>query len=264
MFEIPINYIDIIFEMLSEKTGQPLDGAGFEKISEAINPRVAGDLGKREIDKRYLQEKMFKRSLKAKEKGVSFIRIQANKIDPIVQFLGFNNYLSFQNAQERPADRQLKSLIGTYFSYLRMNQKEGAIFRSPVEIYEMGTKVMLKLVGPERIYKGELSIENGCLFFVIKGDGGKQFHHVYRIGIADRPKVMQGVFSGVSSSFEPIGGRVVLIRDDRELKYMQNLKISLTEPSEEFNDLIHYFKDYSKNNLRINRVITLDVEDLRE
>jgi hypothetical protein len=90
---------------------------------------------------------------------------------------------------------------------------------------------------------------------------------VYKIGQREKPQVLQGIFSGVSTGFDPIGGRVVLVRATEVYGEMTHdtLEVSRLLKSKDRVEvaLAEYFEAYGDNNLQIKRVVTFGVEDLR-
>ncbi len=100
----------------------------------------------------------------------------------------------------------------------------------------------------------------------MQSDSRKEFHHVYRIGKRETPDVLRGMFSGVSTNFDPIAGRVVLIRQKEkfeELKIAQ-LDMSQLQTSDAVTDrrLAEYFQQFEDNNLRISGTPYFSIDDL--
>lgn len=104
------------------------------------------------------------------------------------------------------------------------------------------------------------------MFVLMTSPNGKRFHHVYKVGRAHNPKVLQGVFSGVSSAFDPIGGRCVLVRTNDDFRKMENQRISVATLKKAKDKVERalgaYFEDQGKNNLLIGGVTTYDAPDL--
>jgi hypothetical protein len=250
-----IPHLDQLMVALSEKTGYPLDTQGLKDMSEAIG-----------LKEKYLYEYIYRKKEKAREQDESHISVQPSKLNTMAKFTGHKNYQAFVMSIEKPVDPILLSLAGTYYSYVRRNDDQGYILRSPVRIYETCGKIILELKGPMRLYTGEVKLRHGCLFIVLEEEAGKQMHHVYKIGTRQKPDVLQGIFSGVSTNFDPIGGRTVLVRNTIAFDKLQGKEGNFKEFSESGvpaeKSIAKYFKDYAANNLRINRVVGFGEADL--
>jgi len=251
-----VNHVDHLLDLLSARTNQPLDFKGLAAISEQIKG----------ISEKYLYENLYREKEKAKGTSRDVINLQSSKLDIIAKFLGYKNYRTFTEQVDSPISKILLELVGVYYSYVRRSDGEGVLFRSPVEIAEREGKIWLKLKGPRWDYTGIIELENGCLFVLLKSEGGKMIHHVYKIGTREKPIVLQGVFSGVSTAFDPIGGRAILIRSKEELTKLKNaeLRIADLKKSKMIEDrkLAEFFATRENNSLTINRVVTFEVADL--
>jgi hypothetical protein len=254
--KIKVRHLDRLLFLLSEKTGESLDRAGLRNIASQIGG----------ISEDYLYKKIFYviRYLK-KDDAISLRDAQLNSV---ARFTGYKNIKAFISALEAPADEQLRSLVGNYQIFVRQNSTQGLIFQSPVEIKESDGKFTLRLKGPSWVYEGDLQIKHGCLFVLLSSPENKSFYHIYKIGTRRNPKVIQGIFSGVSTAFDPIGGRVVLLKVNEASANLKNKAFTIRElsksPFPENKKLAAYFKDYSKNNLSINKVVSFGIEDLEE
>jgi hypothetical protein len=255
--EIKVAYLSALMDELSTKTKQRLNYPGFGKMSEMI-----GD----GISQKYLYENLHKRIENAAEANEEYVGMQSDKLDAISEFLGFKNFDDFVCFVDNSISDQLRSCAGSYYSYVRRNSEAGAIYRSPLRIFESSRKMCMELKGPRWSYYGEVSLKNGCLFILMQAEGGKEFHHVYKIGNRDKPIVLQGIFSGISTSLEPIGGRVVLTREDISFEklFPKELAFSSMESSSLLTErrVVEYLKDYKANNLSIEKVVTFNLDDL--
>jgi hypothetical protein len=254
--EVNVSHIDHLLDLLSHKTKQPLDLRGFLEIGEQIDG----------ISQKYLYENLYREKEKAKKNGEITINLQPSKLDILTKFLGYKNYRAFTEQSDKPIDKVLLELAGTYYSYVRRSDGEGVLFRSPVEIEERDGKIWFKLKGPKWNYTGIVELENGCLFILLRAEGGKMIHHVYKIGTREKPTVLQGIFSGVSTAFDPIGGRAILIRVDEEFSKLKNVELKVVDlkKSKSVTDrkLAEYFSSYEANNLSINKIVTFTIDDL--
>jgi hypothetical protein len=261
--EVKVEHIEKLLHALSARTRQPLDFHGFDKMSELVEGKTNAN-----VSKRYLYETLFRKISQGKNRKGEKIKVQPYKLDKISEYLGHENFQSFIHAVDNPIHPVLKGSIGTYHSYLRRNSADGVIFCSPVKIIEADQKIQFQLKGPLQVYMGDVEFRNGCLFILMQTDNGKQFHHVYQVGQREKPDVLQGVFSGVSTAFEPIGGRVILIRTTEKFESLKNqqVEISQLKKSKNLQDrrIAEYFHDYLKNNISIRKAGTFGIADLGE
>ena len=264
MRTIKVSTAKTLLLSLAEKTNEPLDHAGFGFMSEQLNTTDHKDY----ISQKYLYEGVFKKIEKLEREQVAEVRLNICKLDKIARFLGHDHYQEFEKSVECPIDDVLKGCLGTWYSFVRRNSGKGTILASPVKIYQEQNHVFIQLRGPNRIFDGKIELSGGCLFCRIQSEDGKAFQHVYKVGQCKTPNVLQGVFSGVTSSFEPIGGRAVLVREDASYHDLINEQVRI----ETINDhspsrlqtLAQYFKHYESNNLRIHQSFTFDLDDLDE
>jgi len=135
-----------------------------------------------------------------------------------------------------------------------------------VRMWIEGNQLRFELKGPRLFYHAILELRHGCLFIPMKSEEGKAFYHVYKMGTRKHPHVLQGTFSGVSTAFDPIGGRTVLIRADSLYSELTNdsLDVVKLEKSEALAErrLSVYFRDYANNNVSPNKSYSFDLSDL--
>jgi hypothetical protein len=256
--EVGVHTIAQLLEQLALRTGQSLDLKGFGVMSE----KVGGT-----ISQKYLYETLYRKMAKVRYTDVTHLNLQPAKLDEVARFLGYDSFQAFCQRQELYADPVLLACTGTYYCYVRRNDSAGVILRSPCRLYVTDGRVRFELQGPKWHYSGLVSLRHGCLFVLLESAGGKAFHHVYKIGQREKPQVLQGIFSGVSTGFDPIGGRVVLVRATEVYGEMTHdtLEVSRLLKSKDRVEvaLAEYFEAYGDNNLQIKRVVTFGVEDLR-
>lgn len=251
-----VRHLDRLLFLLSEKTKESLDRAGLRNIASEIDG----------ISEDYLYKKIF---YEIKDRGKDeALSLRDAQLNSVARYLGYSNIHAFVVAADSSGDEQLRSLVGSYYLYVRQNSSQGLIFQSPVEIKERDGKFTLLLKGPSWNYEGELKIRHGCLFVLLTSPENKSFYHIYKIGTRRDPKVIQGIFSGVSTAFDPIGGRAVLMKVTESFMQLQNNAFTAQELNQSLlpanKKLAAYFKDYCKNNLSINKVISFGLEDLEE
>lgn len=253
-------HIKGLLKELSEHTGQTFDGVGFMVMSEALQEFREFP----ETSKRYLSEKLYKRLQKCDTQKVGLMR---DKLEKIAQFLNYKNLQDFITKNFSPLDKRLEGCIGNWYSFVRCNSGKPDILISPVRIYAEQQKVYFELKGMRRRFRGELRLKGSCLFCLLDTGTDKEIHLSFKIGMEEKPLVLQGTFSGVSSGGDPIGGREILIRDD-ELNFEKliNKKMKLNEAATsdelKWRKVAEYFSSYEGNNLKISNVSTFDLDDL--
>jgi hypothetical protein len=254
--KIKVRHLHRLLSLLSEKTNEPLDRTGLRNIAAEIGG----------ISEDYLYKKIFYEIRHLD--GNHELSLRDAQLNSVARYLGYKNALAAVSAFERPVDEQLLSLTGNYYVYVRQNSSKGLIFQSPVEIKETDGSFVLRLKGPSWTYEGDMKIKHGCLFVLLESPEAKSFYHIYKIGTRRQPKVIQGIFSGVSTAFDPIGGRAVLLKVREPFSALKNHAYSTDDlahaPFPEGKTIAHYFRDYSKNNLSINKVVSFDIEDLED
>jgi hypothetical protein len=255
--ELKVSLVRRILKMLSDKTGHPLDHSGLRMISEKIF-----GIGK----DRYLYHNVVQ---KIKAYGDSdSVGFSQYHLEAIATFLGYDSLQNLQSTLSQKPDPILESLYGNYYCYVRASHQEGKVLRSPVSIVPENGKAWLRLQGKNYVFEGEAKLHQGCLFILMESAEGKSFYHVYKIGTRKSPEVLQGVFAGVSTAFDPIAGRTVLVRQDAPPGSLSNEKISINQLERSSSTteqlLARYFRDFSKNNLSPNKSIGFSQEDLEE
>jgi hypothetical protein len=254
MSKVKVEHLHKLLHALCEKTGLGLSVKELEAISVEV--------GYTNID--YLYKKVYNPITKKRKNDT--IGLHTSLLDRAAQYLKYTDFRNFV-ADIEPADPQVMSLVGNYYSYVRRNAAEGYILRSPVKIEKRNDgRIGFQLQGPSHTFQGELYSRHGCIFILMKAEEGKVFHHIYKIGERKSPRVLQGVFSGVSTAFDPIGGRAVLIRTDDSYTSLKNANLSVNElrkskaPGEK--QIAIYFKDYHNNNIAPARSSTFNLDDL--
>jgi len=254
--KIKVRHLQRMLSLLSEKTHEPIDRSGLRNMAAEI-----GGIGED-----YLYKKIYYELWDLVDDDE--LSLRDAQLNSIARFLGYKNISALVASLELPLDEQLQSLIGCYYIYMRQNSSKGLVFQSPVEIRVVGSRFSLTLQGPTWTYEGDLKIRHGCLFILMVSPEDKSFYHIYKIGTRRNPHVIQGIFSGVSTAFDPIGGRAVLLRVEQSFAELKNHAFSLDElqhsTQPEHRMLAGYFREYSRNNLSINKVVSFGLEDLEE
>lgn len=256
--KVKANHVERLLDLLSEKTDQAFDTKGFLEMEAIINDT--------RIKKKYLYEYLHRGAMKANKTKSKLMDLNIAKLDVLAKYVTGHPFRELSQKIERERSAGLISCVGTYYCYVRRNAAIGVLMRSPVRISEQKGKVIFELVGGRWNYTGEAVLKNGCLFILMKESGGKEIHHVYKLGISERPAVLQGIFSAVSSTFEPIGGRAVLVRNDKEFDQLEKKELNVSDLKKSKvlaeRRLAEYFAKYEENNLSIKKADTFRVDDL--
>lgn len=255
--KVKASHIEQLLNRLSQKTECSQDYHGFGVMSAMLDG----------ITQRYLYENLFRKKEKVIKSRTEEMNLQPTNLNTLAMFLGFQGFQDFCQSLDSPLNEVLASCVGEYYSYVRRNSEQSVILRSPVNIYKDDKKIRLKLHGPVVVFEGELKLSNGCLFVLMHAPNGKVIHHVYKVGAGIRPKVLQGIFSGVSSLFDPIGGRVVLVRQEENKKLTHEALDIMTlkkSPSLEDRRIAEYFEHRYENNIgiRVAGILSLSLDDL--
>ncbi|HEY9007199.1 hypothetical protein [Ohtaekwangia sp.] len=244
-------------EDLAEKAEESLDWKGLQNI--AIDKlKISND--------DYLYKRIFNK-IQGK-KANDTINLHPGNLEVIAKYLGHRNFKLYLETLQGIQAPQLLNCIGTYYSYVRRNAEKGAILRSPVRIWNDKSKIAFELKGPGQKFTGNIQLKHGCLFILMEAKGGKAFYHIYKIGTREVPHVLLGVFAGVSTAFDPIGGRAVLIKKDIPYAELTNqtLDIPALQKSKQLEErrLAEYFKDYKNNNVASGKAYSFGLDDLGE
>lgn len=193
-------------------------------------------------------------------------RLRDEHLDVLLKYFKCKTLQEFINTVDNPIPPQLLHLVGHYYSYVRRNINAETLWRSPVEIWQEKGRLIMTLKGKTLQYAGEIRLRKGTLFVPLDSTSNKAFFHVYKIGEAVRPKILQGVFTGVSDTLEPIGGRAVLARMPDGVYPKQNMELKIKELKKSADiverRLAEYFHSFENNNLSINPSYNFDERDL--
>lgn len=250
---VTVGTLQAMIDLLSDRMGYPPDFSGLRMMSEELELQNSD----------YLYKKVHVRI--KDHPHDELVKLGDHNLNVIAKYLRFKSFYELERALLNITP-QLKSIAGSFYSYVRANLSEATLYRSPVRIFDKDGKMWFELKGPKIQYKGELKAQKGCAFVLMTSREGKFFHHIYKIGARLDPDVLQGVFSGVSTAFDPIGGRTVLVRQKEEWPKLKNAMIPVAslKRSKDNTDkaLITYFKDSKNNNLALNRSATFSADDL--
>ncbi|MCG8386991.1 MAG: hypothetical protein MJA30_15705 [Cytophagales bacterium] len=251
--EVPIDQLEKLLDELCKKLQVSRDKGGFMTIASKIKG----------LTNRYVRDNMHGNVIKAKKEGWESINLSLNKLDEISKFLGYTGFVAFQDSFK--VNPHLAYFEGTYYSFIRKNSSTTEILQSPVKIEPEGAGMYLTLRGVDRQFRGEIELMEGCISCLMKSMD-KAFYHVYKVGKVIKPKLIQGIFSGVSSAFDPIGGRCILVRQKLAFEALKNRKLIMEDADRtgdhELKELWTYFSTQEGNNLKINSPVGFDWGDL--
>lgn len=256
---LPQDVISLL-EQLAEEARASLNYHGFGIMSDHILKETG-----EEISQRYLYENLWTRAQRALQEGEPHLRVLRERLDLIARLLKHRNFLDFSTQQAYlRLDSPLKTCLGNWYSYVRCNSGADIVLRSPVAIYSKEGQIYMDLHGPDRVFSGQLHFMATCIHSLLTS-GDKSIHLIFKLGLSQNPQVLQGVFSGVSTSESPIAGREILVRQpESELSALTNKKLYLDDPEETelHPNIKHYFQHYPGNYIKINKVGTFGLDDL--
>lgn len=251
--KIKVKYLHRLIDELVRKHNVINEKKGLEDIADKIG-----------ITTTYIYKKIANPVDKLKQNDS--IGLRDGIVKKLLKDIGFETIRSFCEFVDSPVSRQASSLIGVYYCYVRRNTNESMLLRSPVHIFEKDKKICLLLKGGRTEYFGTVKVAHGILTIFIENKEGKFFNHVYRIGNMESPNVLQGIFSGVTSTLDPIGGRVVLERRKEKFTDLKTASIDINDEKQNASKsekvLGRYFAKYSDNNLRVKKSTSFDLSDL--
>ncbi|TRX59136.1 hypothetical protein FNH22_11475 [Fulvivirga sp. M361] len=251
--EAPIEQLQRMLVELCKKLKVDLDKGGFMTMSSKITG----------VSHRYFRDNMHGKMVAAKKRGDAFINLSLEKLNEISRYLGYDSFVAFQDSFK--LNPYLAYFEGSYYSFIRKNSRSKEVIQSPVKIEKKGPGMRLTLKGEDREFEGDIELKEGCITCLIKSVD-ESFYHVYKVGKTVKPKVIQGIFSGVSSALDPIGGRCVLVRQESDFETLANSKIVLNKVPVAENSyhqpLWRYFKKNQENNLKIKTPVGFDLDDL--
>lgn len=259
---VKANDVKLLVEQAAAKAGLSAEYADFHKLSELIN-----EMPGPEISARYLYENLYKRSQNALEKGEAEVGVRPAFADKVAVYLGYRDYRHFVAMQNPPADALLAQCVGAWYSYVRAHSGLPHLLRAPVRIWQEGSGFRMALHGPHRRFEGTIDRRGACLFAHLLCEPDKELHLVFKIGMAQSPAVLKGVFSGVSTSGDPIAGREILVRQaDAALESLSNQLFDFGDPNWDSAALdpriLGYFREFQGSYLKISHASTFTLDDL--
>jgi hypothetical protein len=249
-----IAHILKLLELLSEKTGEPLDAFGYKMISQAIDePEI--------ISPRYIED-LYRRVKREEKNGAEYTEASALKTRIMAKHLGFKDFIDLSRSLEQDLSPTLAACAGNWWSYVRANAGS-SIYRAPVRMFEDKTRKLMRMdmKGKEREFSGRIEEKAGCISGFLESGTDKRLGLVFKIGDTRHIDVLQGVFCGMSTAGYPIAGRELLVREkSMEFEAMKWSTIDLNGLIEE--KIRAYLSDFQQNCIVISPVKGFGLDDL--
>lgn len=261
--KVAVEHVWKFLEYMTDDLGYQLNRSGLIDMEEDVNQLFSKKNQSFRIRGEYLYKNLFCELEKAKRANKTHIGLNQYYLNMLASAFDFRSFKKFEERLEATYDKVLMELQGWWTCFVRRRTSTGAVMASPVEIRRDGQRFYMTLFGPRTCYQGELINNFGCLNVLLKGYNGKFVHHNYKLAGMGNAKLFQGVYSGCSSDFQPIAGRVLLMREEERKQYpvmsTDELKKQLDKRKKALGE---YFDDYSSNLLQISPTVTFDIEDL--
>lgn len=248
-------HIKRLFELLAEKKKIDPCHSGFKSID--------GDHDLDLVSGKYLYEK-YGEALRAIEMKEKHIKCRLSILNTIAKATNFDSYTSFLQQFTFIQSSAHARFVGNWWSYARANAIP-ALLKAPVKISSDAHGILqMKMKGGQNNFKGIVEIRANNLFCQLDAGNEKMFQIILKTGALERIQVMQGVFSGISSGFEPIAGREVFIKEEElDFENMIWRSFPLNAKTHELHKhVLNYFKTYKGNCIRGGRSSTFSIEDL--
>ena len=251
---------------IADFTKLELSGKTKKKVHDVLNKEYY-DLCEKDLpfDGEYLYRSLYIEAGKREETHT--LRLREKQMNALVKALGYDDYDNFEQHKHSEITEALANCAGTWYSYVRCNSGKDFILRSPVEIKPLRKRMMMTLYGPQRKFTGELVAEKENLFCQLRSEKVKRLYMIFKTGLSIRPRVLQGVFCGLSTSGEPIDGREVIVKQDAKLDTLTCARESIqdweTSDSEEKREIALYFGDASRSILKAGASVRYALDDLR-
>lgn len=247
--------IKLLYEKLADVVGDSLDHSGFLIMSEYIE-KETGIL----ISQTYLYD-TYRSIEKAIKGGNKPVRMYTQKLDTIAKAIGYSRFSEFLKGHLVEINPILKGCEGNWWHFIRAYSGE-YIVKAPVKISHEENRMKIELKGRELFYKGSIELRSGNLFCNLDTGNHKILFIVLKIGTIRNPILMQGTFAGISSATNPVGGKLILLRENKlEFSNMNWEKMELGTAKID-RRILRYFKTYESNCLTIEKVNTCDFGDI--
>lgn len=260
------NRYDILkfLDSLAAATGLNLVHTDFKDMQDRLHERYKQENPKGEIEFRdeYIYRKLF---LPSKKEKNEILKLNPAILNALAQGAGFKSYGHFVKVCDPMSNPSIQNSIGVWYSYVRCNSGQPYVLRAPVKIFEEKREVLMEMRGPVRKFSGHVNAMGECLRCNLQSEN-KSISLVLKAGIAAQPKVLQGVFAGLSTAGDPIAGREILIRQDAEYDALTNERTLINEliaAGDRESKLVGtYFYNKEANILKGGRASTFGYDDL--
>ncbi len=269
--EISLNIVDELIRKALAKGRCTNDPFGLSELTIKINEGL--DNKYKKIGNRYLNETIAASIKKARSEDRSTLSLSPLSLDSIAAFLGFENLETFRLHLNPTLSPGQLAIEGTWYSFARCNSGNPHILISPVLIsIADNNEITMSMSGPSREYHGSIKWVAGSLScYMSSADNAKYYHLAFKVGVVKNPKILQGVFSGISTSGLPIAGKELLVKTNKRFDEMKNHRIDLNglnDPTENApfpisESILSYFRDFNNCYIKIANPSTFDLDDLK-
>jgi hypothetical protein len=257
-----VKYVRQLLEEVLDKLGVQSDFVGFDTLSKKLNlyKITKGKL----ISPKYLRENLWYEIRKSEASGITHRKFKADYLDRIAKILGKDDFRHFVRSCRDPLPEGMERLMGNWWSLVRANSGDW-ILKAPIRIYTNAEdgKPMMDMRGGQQLFTGPLALREGILFCELHSGKTKSFYLVMKVGVNEKVQVLQGIFAGISSAGDPIGGREVFIKEEnlQDFEAMNWQKLALTDKSLQ-PEVKTYFGQYEGNCLKIKNASRFSLDDL--
>jgi hypothetical protein len=201
---VKAKFVFALLQELREKVSTDLDYAGFGLMEEYLEND--------EISQKYLDD-IHRKVTRAIEKNEMHVGVKRTKMNEIAIGLGYKNFLEFEMVLTKPIDPILKNCIGKWWSLVRGNTGD-VILKAPVKIKaDQENNIVMTLTGEKNKFTGKIKASAGSIFCDLESGKEKKLRIILKGNVNPESRVLQGIFSGISSTGDPMGGREILIRE---------------------------------------------------
>ncbi len=259
--EIDLDIANTLLELAVKQGNRNGDRFGIIELSTLVNEKLP--TAYRPLGQRYLYDTLYLNIQQAKKNKRSTIAVDRSCMDSLAFYVGFQSLEDFIQHENPQLPQTASSILGNWYSIVRCNSGLPDLLLSPVRIYLGENKVaQMQLKGPHRSYQGKIKwIGSSISCFLESDDKAKALHLSFMLGVAKAPRVLIGVFSGVSTSGFPIAGKELLLRKEETFEELHNRRIPIKEGSLPAS-ILAYFEKYDSCYFKVREVSTFDFRDL--
>lgn len=270
-----VKTLELLLTKAAQKTNKALNHADLAEMTAEINAEVLeGRLKGVTMSEKYIYDTIYRPFNKMEEND--YLNLNKKYVDTIARYAGYENYNAIETSTSTSATSKLKQQDeviercgGTWKSYVRTNSGRSELLVAPLHILQENGKTIIKMKGENNVvYDSDLSLKGGCLRCLLDGreKDDRQIYMVMKLGVAKNPKVLLGIFAGMSNGEMPIGGREVWVKQEDDIAF-QNLNhqvLNMEADKEEIDEnILHYFKKKNKNCWKGTLPSSFDRRDLK-